>query len=653
MPAELPQQRGESPSTLDEVQRWIAIHPAMLFLVDRNGVTLAASPRAAEILGYPLAELVGGPVAEIFHPEDRLAVGIQLTRCFADPGQVHEWEFRKLRRDGSIVWVREAARALTLADGLPAALVSCHDITSHHRLEDDLSATRHRLEELVDEKATELRTILECSPDFIQLLDRAARIVYINRVRPEWAGKKVVGTLTYDYLEEPFRSRMREALERVFRSGEPVSYEVEYRLPDRSMRFFESRIAPVVLHGEVVGAVCHATDVTDRRLAEAGWRESEERLQRATRLDSIGRLAGGIAHDFNNLLTVVTGSAQLVGRSFAGLDPRRRQVEEILSAVERANGLTKQLLAFASRQTLAPRIVDPGAVIRDVESLLRRLIRADIRLEIRLDPQVRSVRADPSQLEQVVLNLVINACDAIRGPGRVEIATFGREADEAPAGEDALRPGPYSGVRVTDNGSGIPLEIQGRIFEPFFTTKPSGSGTGLGLATAYGIVRQSGGKISFHSEPGRGTTFEVLLPVAQEDDGGAAFELAPARPLAGTVLLVEDDDAVRDLSRHILEREGFRVIEATHGEEALRRSAEEAGPIDLLLTDVVMPGISGREVAAEIGRTRPRTAILLMSGYAGPPADTPDPWPLLSKPFTLDALLAAVRAQIETQRSRS
>jgi CheY-like chemotaxis protein len=370
-------------------------------------------------------------------------------------------------------------------------------------------------------------------------------------------------------------------------------------------------------------------------------------------MDAIGRLAGGVAHDFNNLLTVILGRAELTRALLRPEDPLRRNIDLIHRTAARAAELTRQLLAFSRKQVLELVVLDLNAVAADMQDMLQRMIGEDITLVTMLDPMLGRVQADRSQIEQVILNLVVNARDAMPHGGRLTLETVNVAPSRDTAHSMGLRPGPSVMLSVSDTGVGIPRALQDRIFEPFFTTKEQGKGTGLGLATVYGIVKQSGGDIEVDSAPGRGTRFRIYLPVVDALEPYPEREPAGGAPMRGseTVLLVEDEEAVRELARDILESHGYTVLEATNGGEALLACERHAGPIHLLLTDVVMPRLSGRELAERIGPMRPEMRVMYMSGYTDDAiirhgvldADTV----LLQKPFTADVLARRVRERLD------
>ncbi len=385
-------------------------------------------------------------------------------------------------------------------------------------------------------------------------------------------------------------------------------------------------------------------------------KRTQDQLLHAQKMEAVGRLAGGLAHDFNNILTTIIGYSEFLAGSMNKNDPRWADVQEIKRAAERAASLTRQLLAFSRRQVMRPQVLNLNALIGDLEKMLRRLIGEDIELITVLEPDLWLVRADPSQIEQVILNLVINSRDAMPAGGEVTIETRNRWIDAEYAGQHLeVEPGPYVMLAVSDTGVGMDEEIQAHIFEPFFTTKEDGKGTGLGLATVYGIVKQSGGHIWFYSEPGIGTTFKIYLPRVKEK----ARPLERKRPTSmprgtETILVVEDEEIVRSLACRILAQYGYTVLEAGRPEQALQVAQDHEGPIHLLLTDVVMPGMGGREMADRLIAARPEMRVLFVSGYTNNTIahhGVLEPGvAFLQKPFTPAALLHHVRKTLDRSK---
>jgi signal transduction histidine kinase len=395
----------------------------------------------------------------------------------------------------------------------------------------------------------------------------------------------------------------------------------------------------------MIGAI---VDVTERREAERLLVESREQLRQVTKMEAMGRLAGGIAHDFNNILTSLLGHSELALTQVSEGHPLEEDLREIRAAGRRAAGLTRQLLAFSRKQVLEPRIVDLNEIVTGVHKMLARVIGEDVELVIDLALDLGRTVADPGQLEQVLVNLAVNARDAMPDGGRLTIQT-----SNASPGSLAGRAGRAVRLSVTDTGMGMDPETQARIFEPFFTTKELGKGTGLGLAMAYGTVQQSGGQIEVNSAPGRGTTFEILLPEVVPRTT-AVVDPATGPPPGGgteTILLIEDEEPVRVMVHRQLNRLGYRVYVAGNGEEALAASKGIPGGIDLILTDVVMPGMSGTRVVALLGQERPGIRVLYMSGYTGTAEIQEEVLTLgrrfLAKPFTPEELARRIRDALE------
>jgi PAS domain S-box-containing protein len=472
----------------------------------------------------------------------------------------------------------------------------------------------------------------------------------VNRNAERLLGRRrdeVVSRRLSDLWPLPSLRPFIERAAAVMRAHAPLEEELSIAFPEGSGRWIHHQIVPLD-----DGVAIAVRDTTARHEAEADLHRREEQVRQSQKMEAIGRLAGGVAHDFNNLLTVIRGHGELVLRKLTVDHPMRRNLLEIGLASERAAALTHQLLAFSRKQVLQPRILDLGEVVERMSTLLQRLIGEDVELVTRRRGDLGSVRADPAQMEQVIINLAVNARDAMPRGGQLTLELANVELDETFAHRHAgMTPGPYVVFSVTDTGHGMDEDTKARIFEPFFTTKEAGKGTGLGLPTVYGVVKQSGGFIWVYSEPGRGTTFKIHLPRVDQ-----APELLSPRPGKAavhgteTVLLVEDEGSVRALLREILESLGYRVMEAGQGPDALRLAQEHPGPIHLLLTDLVMPQMTGGELADRLGRLRPDLRVLFMSGYAAgaaPHREFPSDAAYIEKPFTADAMGEAIRALLD------
>jgi signal transduction histidine kinase/ActR/RegA family two-component response regulator len=450
----------------------------------------------------------------------------------------------------------------------------------------------------------------------------------------------------WEYFESSDQSFTPIAAHRRAIAGEPTTFHIEWKGGSYACHVEPLREAS----GHLQGAICMALDITDRK-------QLEEQLRQSQKMEAVGRLAGGIAHDFNNLLMVIQGYADLLAERLPVGDPLRRNAEQIQTASQRATSLTRQLLAFSRKQMLAPKVISVQSILGDMERILRRLIGEDIQLETSSAPDVGLIKADRSQIEQVILNLAVNARDAMPQGGRLTIETANVDLDASYARSPVvLAPGKYVMLAVTDNGCGMDAETQTHIFEPFFTTKEKGKGTGLGLATVYGIVKQSGGYVWVYSEPGRGTSFKIYLPMVENVEESGRDNRGDAQSSGRgteTILLVEDEKGVRELAREYLELSGYTVIEAEDGHTALELAAMHSGTIHLLMTDVVMPGISGRELADRVKRIRPKIQVLYMSGYTDQAVvhhgildmDAV----LLQKPFTMATLSSKLRELLAAQ----
>jgi PAS domain S-box-containing protein len=554
----------------------------------------------------------------------------------------------------------------------PRLLLIIEDLTEEERLQAARRESEQRFRELVQGLDAIVWEADATTRRFSFVSQRAETVLGYPVER--WLGER-------DFWVARVHPDDREAVMAAYREGlaEGRDQEFEYRavaadgrevwLRDTVRVVRDGNGRPAQLRGLTV-------DITERKRAEEALRQSEEQLRQAQKMDAVGKLAGGIAHDFNNLLMVIRGDSDLILRRLPQAHPLRRNAEGIREAAEQAATLTRQLLAFSRKQVVAPTVLDLNDIVAGIHKMLQRLIGETIHLVTVTAPDLGKVKADPGQMEQMILNLAVNARDAMPDGGRLTIRTANVELDEPAARRRGGRPGRYILLEVSDTGVGMDAETRARLFEPFFTTKEQGKGTGLGLSTVYGIVNQSGGFIHVESEPGRGSTFRVYLPRVEAP--AAVSAPAPRRveaaPTAGveaaagppenmpagdpaqmargeTILLVEDAHRVRAVVREILEMNGYTVLEARHGAEALDIAAHHQGPIHLMVTDVVMPQMSGRELAQRIGPRRPEMRVLYMSGY------TDDAivrhgvlgagMAFLSKPFTPDALAAKVRQLLD------
>ena len=513
-----------------------------------------------------------------------------------------------------------------------------------------MAIERKRTEEQLHDSERKYRLLFETNPEPMWVYDfETLQILAVNGAaitRYGYSEREFLELTIRDLRLAEDQGRLHEELSRRQANQEAVRVGVRHRTKDGQPFEVDLVARPLEFAGRRARLVL-ARDVTAQR-------HLEEQLRQSQKMEAVGQLAGGIAHDFNNLLTAILGSTQLLLHNTPTGDPRREDAEEIRNAGMRAAELTRQLLAFSRRQVLAPKVLELNAVVTNMQRMLQRLLGEDVELATALDPAAGAVSADPGQLEQVLLNLAVNARDAMPSGGRLDVATSRLTlAEEHMERRHRLPAGDYACLAVTDTGVGMDDATQAHLFEPFFTTKEVGKGTGLGLATVYGIVKQSGGYIWVYSEPGRGTTVKVYLPrVAGEADAPplAAPSLAEVRG-DETVLLVEDATPVRTMARRGLEGRGYRVLDASDGPAALELSARHAGRIDLLVTDVVMPGMSGRELAERLAPQRPSMKVLYTSGYTD---DTMVRQGVLTagvaflqKPFVPDTLARKVREVLD------
>jgi PAS domain S-box-containing protein len=497
----------------------------------------------------------------------------------------------------------------------------------------------------------ELERFVEAIPDVIYVLDRGGRLTLWNQ-KLEAATGLSPQDLRGKPLLDLIAAEDRDAMSAALTSGlEERTFEVESRLrgADGAVTAYQWTGAALIDgRGQVSGLTGVGRDVTERKRADDVLRQREDEMRQLQKIEAIGRLAGGVAHDFNNVLTVVIGRCQLLLNRFSPDDAVYPSLEEIESTAQRAANLTRQLLAFSRNQPSARQPLDLNATVTAVSDMLRRLIGENIELDAALDEKLGLVMADPGQVEQIIVNFAVNARDAMPRGGRLLIQTCNTELGPAfVALHPAATVGPHVRLDIRDTGIGMDEATRQRVFEPFFTTKPPEKGCGLGLSTVYGIVKQHGGCVDVESDPGRGTKFSVYLPriTAAADAAGGGAGRGPLPGGKETILLVEDEPAVRALVREIVSRLGYRVLVARGGAEALATNERFVEPIDLLLTDVIMPGMDGRELAARIRVTRPSMKVLFMSGYAEPPI--PDEV-FLQKPVTADEiarkLVAILRA---------
>jgi two-component system, cell cycle sensor histidine kinase and response regulator CckA len=628
----------------EELFRLISENAAdMLAVVDMEGRRVFNSLAYLKILGYTSEELKASSAMEQVHPEDRASVKAAADKARAT-GVGTTLEYRIRHKNGTWRVLESTSSVIRGPKGLPEKLVIVNrDITDRKRASEAL-----RLSE------ASFRSVIENAPYGIYSATAAGRLVRVNP-----ALQKMLG---YESRDELLKLNLAKDLYRDPEEHGRIIHllevhnnfkdeKIEWKRKDGTLTTARCSGLVVKDGGEDEGSFAvFAEDVSEKQLLE-------RQLQVAQKMEAVGRLSGGIAHDFNNLLGVIIGYSEVLKKRLDVTNPLREHAEEIEKAGQRAASLTRQLLAFSRQQVLAPAVLNLNALLADMGKMLPRLIGEDIELVFQLDPGIGRVKADQSQIEQVVMNLVVNARDALPQGGKLVVKTSNARLDEAyTIHHPGSRVGSYVMLSVIDNGTGMNQETLAHLFEPFFTTKERGKGTGLGLATVYGVVKQSGGYIWVDSEPGNGSAFKVYLPQIEEPVGQAAPAPSPAASFRGaeTILLAEDADALRKLTQTLLEENGYRVLAAENGAAALTIVEQKHETIHLLLTDVIMPGMNGRELAARLAPLQEGLKVLYMSGYTDSTIADQGVLEsgiyLLHKPFTEVALIRKVREVLDAPR---
>jgi hypothetical protein len=590
------------------------------------------------MLGYSRSEMIGQPISKIV-PPDRLGEPSRSLLLLVEGDQVVHRETVRVRKDERQIHVSLTISPLRDADGkVIGDSAILRDISKRKMIED-----AHRRSEAI------FRSFVQNAPYGILRTTLDGRIVQANPALVEMLGysseEEVLGLrMGTDVYRNP-QDRQEATL--WYRTQDSVQgIEVEWKHKDG--RPFTIRCAAHVVkdeEGRVEFLEGFVEDISERRAMELQLRQRQK-------MEAVGRLAGGVAHDFNNLLGVISGYAELVSGQADRGSELHNSIVQIRKAAERAAGLTRQLLAFSRQQVLETKVLNLNSIVEDMAKMLPRLLGEDIELQLSLDPEPGCVKADQGQVEQVIMNLAVNARDAMPGGGRLSIRTSRvRLESERGLKHPSMTPGDYALLTVSDTGMGMDKQTIAHIFEPFFTTKERGRGTGLGLAMVYGFVKQIGGYVWVESEPGAGATFEIYFPLVKEEIAEKMSAAAPAVPGAGsgTVLLVEDEESLRTLTRSILEHGGYTVIEAANGTEAVEFAGHSSQPIDLLLTDMVMPGMNGRAVAEKVRKLHPEVRIAFMSGYTGFNAEESASLAgvIIAKPFSRVQLLQKLSEALE------
>lgn len=624
--------------------------PSPVFYKDVSGRYLGCNPAFEDFWGRSRENIIGqnvyatGPaeIAEKYEAMD--------NELFEQGGrQTYEWKVRDA--DGYEKDVIFNKATFSDAGGKTAGLVGVIlDITERKRMERSLAENEARL-----------RTLLQTIPDLIWLKDAEGVYLACNTMFERFFGAKevdIVGKTDYDFLEKDLADFFREHDRKAVAAGKPTSNEEWITFADDGHRALLDTIKTPMfdVEGKLVGVLGIARDITERKRAEEEKAKLEGQLQQAQKMESVGRLAGGVAHDFNNMLSVIIGHAELSLGRVEPADPLFSALQEILKAAKRSADLTQQLLAFARKQTVVPKVIDLNVTVESILRMLRRLIGEDIDLAWLPGAVVWAIKVDPSQIDQILANLCVNARDAIAGQGRVTIETDNTTFDEAYCAEHPESvSGDFVMLAVSDDGHGMDKETRDKIFEPFFTTKGIGRGTGLGLATVYGIVKQNKGFINVYSEPGHGTTFKIYLPryTAKTEQVQKKSPTVPVARGRETILLVEDESAILNLTKLVLESLGYRVLAALTPREAIQMVKEHVGEIHLLVADVVMPEMNGRDLARNLISLYPGLRQLFMSGYTANVIAhhgvLDEGINFIQKPFSIQVLAAKVREAIDNQ----
>jgi two-component system cell cycle sensor histidine kinase/response regulator CckA len=629
----------------EELFRLISENAAdLIAVVDMQGKRIYNSLSYQKVLGYSPEELRNSSSFDQIHPEDRERVK-EAVREARDTGTGRPLEYRILHKDGTWRTLESTASVIRDNKGEPEKLVVVNrDVTE-----------RKRAAEALRRSEASFRSVVLDAPYGIYRADLTGKFIMVNAALETMLGYKSQEELLEANLAKSvyrYPAEHQKINELFLRDKHFKDVEVEWKRKDGTYITVRCSGWPAKDEGSTYIEV-FAEDVTERRVLE-------RQLRMAQKMEAVGRLSGGIAHDFNNLLGVIIGYIQVMKRSLVPGNSSYEYAEEIEKASQRAVSLTRQLLAFSRQQVLEPAVLNLNTLVSDMEKMLPRLIGEDIQLVLSLDPTIGQVKADPGQIEQVVMNLTVNSRDAMPDGGKLTVQTANVELTAAFAREhQGSSPGQYVMLAVTDTGTGMDPETQAQIFEPFFTTKDRDKGTGLGLATVYGVVKQSSGYITVDSELGKGAAFKIYLPRVEQPvatQGETSQAPLTARG-SETILLVEDAEPLRKLAHMFLKDKGYQVFTAMDGSEAQKVAAQYAGPIHLLLTDVVMPGINGRVLAQRLAPLHPTMKVLYMSGYtdsfiAGHGV-LEEGIHLLHKPFTEEALTRKVRELLDTSKDTS
>ena len=598
-------QRAEEAARLANVQLQQLIHSIDGIVWEAEAETFAftfVSAQAERLLGYPTSQWVEEPTfwVDHIHPDDR-DEAVEYCGSATKAGQDHEFEYRMITKDGRIIWLHDVVTVEVKDNEVVKLRGIMVDTTERRRAAEALRASEEKY-----------RTLFEHLPIPVFTKNRQGVYTSSNAENQKYWATNPIGLTDAELFEPEIAAAIVAADRRVMELDDPVTIEerlVNTPLGDRQVL---SRKVPLRDgNGHIIGILGASLDITKRK-------QLEEQLRLAQKMEAIGQLTAGIAHDFNNLLTAINGFAELIQLKLSSDDPLSKMIAKISDSGQRAANLINQLMTFSRKQIVEPRVLDLNEVVNQTDKMLRHIIGEHIALKTTLSSDLWQIEVDPTQCEQVIVNLAVNARDAMPNGGNLIISTINTVlTDSDVADQVETEAGEYVCLTFTDTGTGMNKAVQARIFEPFFTTKEMGQGTGLGLATVYGIVKQNKGDIHIYSEEGKGTTFKIYLPrttrvQVPQRHPDVSLEIPTGDE---TILLVEDAEGVRDLALRVLQMQGYTVLEARNGAEALQLASQYTNSIHLLLTDVVMPGQSGKDLAEKLSESWPNLQVLYMSGY--------------------------------------
>ncbi len=627
----------------------------ILILLDGKGKILDVNEKLKEIGGYDREEILGDNIRSLSKLMTKKSLAIIVKNFIKRTVGINipPYEVDMIRKDGKVITVEINAVAMKRAGKIVGDLAILRDVTE-----------RKQAEERLQEGERRYHSLFQNAHDMIQSVAPDGSIIFANNAWMKTLGyneSELPELNLFNIIHPDSQAHCRELFSKVM-SGKPVdNFQSTFVTKDGRSIQIEGTAAPRKLGDKIISSQGIFRDITERVAAEEALRKTEEQLRQAQKMEAVGRLAGGVAHDFNNLLTVITVSTDMLLREMQEGDPMSQDIQEIKKAAERAASLTRQLLVFSRRQIVELEVLNLNTIVSDTEKMLLRILGEDIRLETILEPELQTVKVDRANVEQVIMNLIVNARDAMPDGGSITIRTENITLDKRDIpGILEARPGKFVCLYITDTGSGMNRDTMEHIFEPFFTTKSRDKGTGLGLSIVYGIIKQGGGWINVYSEPEKGSTFKIYLPVFSSDIKAkrrVGTGILTAEELSGNgerILLVEDEEPIRRAVQRLLRDHGYHVFSAETAEAALTIFKKEKGDFQLVLSDVVLPGKSGVELVERLLVLKPGLKVVLSSGYA----DEKSRWsaisdrgyPFIQKPYTLEKLLSVVKETITKSR---